>query len=372
MPKRRGSQSATETKGRVMAIDALRGFDMFWIVGGKGLFVSLLLCFMADLPSWLDRQLEHDWGGFVAWDLIMPLFLFICGTSMPFSFAKRLARGDGKLKLYMKILSRAVILFVLGMIVQGHLLEFDSSKLHLYSNTLQAIAAGYVITGIVFLNFRALGQIIAPALLLLAYWALMAFVPFPGHAAGTLKPDANLALYVDTLVLGRFSDGTPYTWVLSSLTFGATVLLGMLGGQILRAGRGPAAKVLGLLGAAAACLLMGWLWSHFYPINKHVWSSPMTLWAAGWSYLLLGLFYLVIDVWNLRLWAFPFVVLGANAIFAYVSPTFLDYRNIGQNVAGGLAEHLGRAGDFTLALTSFLLAWGLLYYFYRKSIFFRI
>ncbi len=372
MPRKRGSGSGIEAQGRVMAVDALRGFDMFWIVGGRDLLVSLLLCFMAALPPWLDRQLEHHWGGFVAWDLIMPLFLFICGTSMPFSFAKRLARGDGKFKLYMKILSRSAILFVLGMVVQGHLLEYDSSKLHLYSNTLQAIAAGYLITGFVFLNFRIVGQVAAAALLLLVYWALMAFVPFAGHPAGTLKPDANLALYVDNVILGRFGDGTPYTWVLSSLTFGATVLMGMLGGQILRGGRGPAGKVLGLLGAGAACLLLGWVWSHFYPINKHVWSSPMTLWAAGWSYLLLGSFYLVIDVLNFRLWAFPFVVLGANAIFAYVSPKFLNYDGIGENILGGLVNHLGRAGDFALALTGFMLAWGLLYYFYRKSIFFRI
>jgi predicted acyltransferase len=358
--------------GRVESIDALRGFDMFWIAGGQGLFVWFLLLFTDKLPPWLEYQLDHHWGGFTAWDLIMPLFLFICGTSMPFSLGRRIETGESRASIWMKILRRVLVLFVLGMAVQGNLLEFKLSSLHIYCNTLQAIAAGYLIAGAVFLYAGVAYRIAAVAALLAGYWALMALVPFPGHPAGTLLPDANLALHIDEAVLSRFRDGTPYTWILSSMGFGATVLMGALGGQLLKSRRSARTKVLGLLAAGAGCMILGWAWSFRFPFIKHLWTSSMALWSGGLSYLLLGIFYLVIDVWGFRSWAFPFVVIGANAIFAYASPVILDWSGAGNNLAGGLAGHVGRYGDFLKSAAGFMILWTVLYYLYRKRTFLRI
>ena len=144
---------------RVASIDALRGFDMFWIIGGQQVVVALLHLFVSPTPAWLKAQFEHTgWEGFTAWDLIMPLFLFIVGTAMPYAFARRIEAGQSKWALYRKVLSRTAILFVLGMAAQGRLLTADLSQLHVYSNTLQAIACGYLMASIAMFHLRALGR----------------------------------------------------------------------------------------------------------------------------------------------------------------------------------------------------------------------
>ena len=120
------------------------------------------------------------------------------------------------------------------MIKQGNLLAYDLGSLKLYSNTLQAIAAGYLITAIIILHFKAGLQYLSFIGLLLGYWALLAWVQVPGGEAGRLTPDGNLAIYVDKLILGRFQDGTPYTWIVSSMAFAATVLMGVFSGRFLR------------------------------------------------------------------------------------------------------------------------------------------
>jgi predicted acyltransferase len=306
----------------------------------------------------------------------MPLFLFVVGAAMPFSFSRRASEGQSKEALYAKMLRRVAILFVLGMIVQGNLLQFNSSTLHPFSNTLQAIAVGYLVAGVVMLNMRVWAQVFVTALLLAGYWLLLVYVPVPGRGAGVLEPDANVALAVDRLILGRFIDGTdpPYTWILSGMTFSATVLLGVLAGHMLRTKWAPLRKLLTLIMMGLACLAGGWAWSTWgeFPIIKHIWTSSMTLWAAGWSYLLLALFYLLIDVAGWRRWAFPFVVIGMNAITIYVAVFFVPFRSISESLVGGLARHLGNAGSVAIEFTAVLLAWLVLYHLYRQKLFLRI
>jgi predicted acyltransferase len=360
---------------RVVAIDALRGFDMFWIVGGQQLALAVAGLFAEPAPHWVTFQLEHaEWIGFTAWDLIMPLFLFVVGAAMPFSFARRMEDGQSKAGLYWKIVRRSLILFVLGMAVQGHLLDFDLSTLHLYCNTLQAIAAGYLVAGFLMLSVGVGRQIVFTALMLVGYWLLLTYVPVGGHGVGVLEPNANVALAVDEAILGRFRDGTPYTWILSSMTFAATVLLGVMAGHILRSRQSPALKFVWLTVLGIASLAVGWAWASWLglPIIKHIWTSSMVLWAAGWSYLLLALFYLLIDVAGLRRWAFPFVVIGMNAITIYVASFFVPFRGIAESLVGGMARHLGAAGPVVIALGAVLLMWLVLYHLYRQKIFLRI
>lgn len=313
--------AAAPIGGRVVSLDALRGFDMFWIIGGQQLALTAAALLWNPLPNWLDYHLEHvEWVGFSAWDLIMPLFLFVVGAAMPFSFSRRMGEGQTKARMYGKIVRRCLVLFVLGMAVQGHLLDFQLSTLHIYCNTLQAIAAGYLVAGLLLLNVGVAAQVAAAAALMIGYWLLMMYVPFGGHPAGTLEPHANLALAIDEALLGRFRDGTTYTWILSSMTFAATVLLGVFAGHILRSSRTHVLKLVGLTMLGVVCLAGGWAWAHElgFPIIKHLWTSSMVLWAGGWSYLLLAAFYLLIDVIGRRRWAFPFVVIGMNAITIYV------------------------------------------------------
>jgi predicted acyltransferase len=370
------SSNFTEALGsRIGAIDALRGFDMFWIIGGRELALAVTAWLASPVPHWMNYQFEHaEWEGFTAWDLIMPLFLFVVGAAMPFSFSRRLDEGQSKTLLYVKIVRRSLILFVLGMAVQGHLLDFDLATLHIFCNTLQAIAVGYLVAGIVMLNIGPLGQSVFAMLLLIGYWLLLVHFPIAGYGAGELRPGSNLALTVDEMVLGRFRDGTPYTWVLTGMTFTATVLLGALAGHILRSQRSQHAKLVTLALMGAACLASGWIWATWLglPIIKHIWTSSMVLWAAGWSYLLLAFFYLLIDMAGFRRWAFPFVVIGMNAITIYVASFFVPFRAIAQSVVGGLASHVGDAGPVLIQLATVLLAWLVVYHMYRQRIFVRI
>jgi predicted acyltransferase len=360
---------------RVVSIDALRGFDMFWIIGGRELVLAVAAASAGSVPAWLDYQLEHvEWEGFTAWDLIMPLFLFVVGAAMPFSFSNRLADGLSKGQLYLKIFRRTVILFILGMAVQGHLLDFDLSTLHIYCNTLQSIAAGYLVAGVLLLNVGAIAQLFVTAALLVGYWLIMLYVPFGNHPAGTLEPQANVAMAVDEFVLGRFRDGTTYTWILSSMTFAATVLLGVQAGHLLRSRLGAAAKFLLLVCAGLVCLGGGWLWAERldFPIIKHIWTSSMTLWAAGWGFWLLAVFYLLIDCVGFTRWAYPFVVIGANAITAYVAYHFIPFREIAEGLVGGLARHAYRGGPVLVEFAAVLLIWLALNHMYRHRIFVRV
>ena len=190
--------------GRLMSIDALRGFVMFWIIGGGAIYSGLAEALDNDFMRDLLPQ-THTWSVFRAWDLVMPLFLFVIGSSMPFSFGKRLERGDSKKKLHVHIIRRTLILYMLGMIVNGNLLAFDLSKLK-FGGTLQAIALGYIVASLLVVNLNIRWQVIATAALLLSYWALMALVPVPGYVPGVFTPEGNLAAYVDTLVMGPFRD----------------------------------------------------------------------------------------------------------------------------------------------------------------------
>lgn len=380
--------------GRIASIDALRGFDMFWIAGGRGALLALIGIFVAPLPDWLQTQINHArWEGFTAWDLIMPLFLFIVGVAMPLAFAKRIEQGQTIGSIYLRVLRRVLVLWILGMMVQGHLLEFDREPIHFYSNTLQAIASGYLVASILLLHLPILGQVVGTVLLLVGYWLLMLLVPFGGQPAGTLQEKLNLALYIDEQLLGVFRDGTTYAWILSSMAFAATVLMGVFAGHLLRSGWSGGMKVLWLVLLGGLCLALGWFWAGKYdelfeislvgtwrfPIIKHLFTSSMVLWAAGWSYLLLALFYLVIDVLGQRWFGRFFEVLGANAIAAYVAWNLVSFNHIADRFVGGLARYLGtfgppwaEVGKALTPVTAFAILWLILLYMYRKGTFLRV
>jgi predicted acyltransferase len=361
--------------GRIMSIDALRGFDMFFIIGGERIFASLHDIFDNPTTALIRTQLTHvKWEGFRFEDLIMPLFLFIVGVVMPYSLNKRRLEGHGKSRLYLHILKRTVILFVLGMVAQGRLLEYDLSTLHIFSNTLQAIAAGYIIAAIIMLNLGIRWQIATTGILLVLFWALMMLVPVPGHGAGVLTPDGNLAIYIDRIIFRTFIDGTdpPYTWVLSSMTFACTVMLGVMAGHILHTDKVGIRKVLWLLAAGGGCIVAGLLWSLCFPIIKHIWTSSFVLFSGGICFILLAMFYLVIDVLGFRIWAFGFVVIGMNAIAVYMGVHLISFRNIGGVFVEGLEKYAGNWYSLIHALAGFAVVWLILWWMYRKKSFIKI
>jgi predicted acyltransferase len=366
------SPQASQPSGdRLLSLDALRGFDMFWIVGGEGLVLALagIIC-GGNAPDWLSKQLEHpEWHGFTFYDLIFPLFIFLAGVAMPFSFAKYLERGEGKGRLYWRILRRAVLLVLMGLIYQGLLTKGFTSSLR-YPSVLGRIGLAYFFAALITLHTSTRGRVASILVLLLGYWAAMMWIPVPDFGAGNLEPGKTLADYFDrSLLPGKLyrGDRDP-EGLLSTIPAIATALLGVLAGQWLRRPQAKGlAKAVALLAAGVICLALGALWNQAFPINKNLWTSSFVLWTGGWSLLLLGLFHLLIDVWGWRRWAFFFVVIGANAITIYMAQRWIDYDALGQLLFAHAPIHTS-----LLPNAGLLMKWFALYVLYRQRIFLRL
>lgn len=358
---------------RIAAIDALRGFDMFWLTGGLAIFLAASRLAWNPLPEWVTYHTGHvPWIGFAAWDLVMPLFIFIVGAAMPFSIGKAVTQSP-KWKIYLKILKRFALLFILGMVVQGNLLSFQADRIHLFCNTLQAIAGGYLIAAVCMLHLPRSWRIWISLLLLIAYAATLQFIPYAGNPAGTLEPNNNLALYIDKTLEGRFQDGTNYAWILPQLSFGALTLLGVWAGDILKHVPGHGKRLSLLVVAGTACLGLGYAWSLYLPIIKHLFTSSMVLWAAGWCFLLLAFFYIVADILKQNWLLFPLKVLGCNAIFVYLWTNVCPpANNLSHVLFAGFSSCFGEAAGIVFQLCNYALIWGVLYYLYVKKTFIKV
>ncbi len=357
--------------GRLMSLDALRGFDMFWIIGG-GTIVRGLIAGAGGPLEPLRPQLEHvRWEGLHFWDLIWPLFMFVVGVSIPLSLEKRRGAGATKRSLYLHAARRAVILFVLGMALQGRLLQWDLSQLRPAYSVLHGIAAGYLIAFAVALELRPKMQGAVLAVFLLAYWAVLALVPVPGVGAGVLTPDGNVATWVDRLVLGRFHYGEN-TWFLTYPAFASSVLLGVLAGRLLMSPLADRTKVLALAGAGAAGVALGLLWSLVFPIIKLLWTSSFVLVGGGYGFLMLALFYWIIDVRGYRRWAFPLTVIGMNSIAAYTATMLFSFKQVGNVFVGSLLPRIRPWDGFVEASAAFAVVWLLLYWMYRTRTFLKL
>jgi len=357
---------------RLMSLDALRGFDMFWIIGGAAIFQAFTKIFPGAPADRIIAQLEHvPWQGLHFFDWIWPLFMFIMGVAMPFSLAKRRSAGATDREIYAHAAVRGVILFVLGMLAQGNLLAFDLSKLHPCYSVLHGIAAGYLIALVVLVNFRPAWQAALTGMFLIAFWALLMLIPVPGFGSGVLTPEGNAAAYIDHIVLGSFSYGLN-TWFLSYLGFASSVLLGVLAGEFLAGSASAQKKVGGLIGAGCALVALGLVWSIWCPIIKLLWTSSFVLVTGGLSAIVMGIFYLLIDVLGFRRWAFPFTVIGMNALAVYMATMLFDFRHIGHIFVGSLAPRIGVWGGVLEASTAFAVEWLILLWMYRTKTFVKI
>lgn len=358
---------------RVLSVDALRGFDMVWIIGGRKIIKGLNEAVDSPLTNWLSAQFEHaEWYGFTFYEIIMPLFLFLVGISMVYSTRKRLSGGTSKGKLWKHILLRIIILWILGMMVQGKLLTYDIEQIKIFSNTLQAIAVGYLIASLFILYLPIMYQFIGTLVLMLSFWIIMEWLHIPGVGSGFYTPEGNAAIFIDKLILGKFQDGTTYTWVLSGLNFGATTMLGVFTGYLLQSSKSPIKTFSELLFLGSIFMLLGLIWGYWHPIVKHLWTGSFVMYSGGLCILLLSIFYLLIDVLKLRRWSFFFVVIGSNAIAAYVSANIFDYRLIAKVFVGGLEKYFGTSYPFLLAFCGFIVLYLILNYLYKNKILIKI
>ena len=361
------------SKERILSVDALRGFDMFWIIGGREIFRSLDKVFNNSTTQFIKDELKHaEWLGFTFYDIIMPLFLFLVGISMVYSYRKRLSKDNSKSKLWKHIIIRFAWLWVLGMVVQGNLLSYDINELKLYSNTLQAIAAGYLIASIIILYANVFYQVVITIGLMMLYWLLLALIPVPGFGSGLYTPEGNFAIYIDKLLLGMFQDGSTYTWIISSLNFGATTMLGVFTGYFLQSQKKPLTKFYYLLISGFILVVLGLIWNFWHPSIKHIWTSSYVLLSGGLCLMLLALFYYLVDVLEYRKWSTMFIVIGSNAIAAYVSAHIFDFKLVAEVFVGGLEKYVGSWYQFILALGGFTVLYLILKFMHKNKIFIKV
>ncbi len=365
---------------RLLSLDALRGFDLFWIVGGHGILVALF-----KLTEWgwlgaIDAQLKHvDWNGFQAYDLIFPLFLFMAGVSTPYSLTRRLTEG-ARGEVIRKVIQRGLILVLLGIIYNNGLQWKGLENMRLGSVLGRIGIAGMFAQLIFAFNFetpKRLWHWLAG--ILLGYWAIMSFGHAPGFAAGDLTMEGNFASYVDRLLLpGKLHKGIhDPEGLLAVLPAIGNALLGILAGLWLRRSAEEVSgdrKAAGLAIAGVVLLAVGGLWSFVFPLNKNLWTSSFVLWTCGWGSLLLALFYWMIDVRGWARWfgAF-FAVIGMNSVLIYMSSKFINFDFTGQALFGGLARAFPPAVASVVLVTGiFAVKWMLFWFLKRQKIFLKV
>lgn len=358
---------------RILSIDALRGFDMLLIIFADRFFITLNEGAGTELTATLANQFNHpDWLGSTFYDIIMPLFLFVVGAVIPFSMSKRMQQNNSKVSIYRKLIKRFIILFILGWIVQGNLLNLDLAVFHIFSNTLQAIAIGYIFSCIAYIHLKIEWLYIIFVACLVLY-ALILTVPYvPGSGRSILLPDVNFAIYFDRLVLGRFDDGTQYSWLLTGLGFTATTLSGVFAGLLIKS-KLPRNKIaLYLFAIGVAGLLLGIIWGIWHPIVKKLWTSSFVLASSGVCFILLAAFYWVIDVKGWAKWSTPLKIIGMNAITAYVISHVINFPKIAGFVLFGFEKFSGGYYEMLLTIGGFGILYWLLWYMYRNKTFIRV
>ena len=371
---------------RLESLDVLRGFDLFLLVGLEMVmhhldnavhtpaFHSVMWCFT-----------HVDWEGFSTWDLVMPLFMFMSGITIPFALSRYKDAADKSL-VYRRILKRVILLWIFGMMCQGNLLGLDADRIYLYSNTLQSIAMGYLISSLLFLHTGIRTQIGLAIVLLLGFWGAMELITIQGYGGGNYTPDGNLAEWIEREVLGRFRDGASvvngevifpdwyrYTWILSSPNFGVTVLTGTFAGYILKDKEWtPQRKLVGLVIIGLSMVGIGWIWDIWHPVIKKLWTSSMILVSSGYCFLLMALFYYVIDYKGWKKHTGWLKVYGMNSIVAYMLAMCVNFSCIGHSLFHGLEPYMGAYYQVLITASNAVMVYLILWEMYKRKIFLRV
>ena len=393
--------------GRLLSLDVLRGFDMFWIVGGGALVSALSRARPGSVIGKVREQLTHvEWDGFRFYDLIFPLFVFIAGVSAVFSLSKAKASG-GVGQAMARVLSRGLLLFSLGVFYSGGIKDgWEGVR---WLGVLQRIALAYTGAGLLYLMLPA--RVLAGAWvgILLAYWGVVQGLPVKDirldrkpmqelmertgqtnamalydsvskTVRGRAEPGYNFVNHFDFRFLpGRLYDGY---WdpegILSTIPAVATCLLGVFAGLWLRredVSPGARSRWLVVAGLLLVCAGLGW--GTVFPVVKKLWTSSFVLLAGGWSLVLLGVFHQVIDVWGQSWWCGPFRWIGMNALAIYIASNLLGTRDGWQGIAarfvgGPVSVWLGDYGRPVVALTGLALMLLFARLLYRRGVFLRL
>jgi len=373
---------AKTLENRLVSLDVFRGITIagMILVNNPGDWSSIY------------PPLQHAaWHGLTPTDLVFPFFLFIVGVAIALALGKRAAE-DAKRAVYLKILRRSALIFLIGLFLNGFP-YFELGTLRI-PGVLQRIAVCYLIASIIFLHASWKKQTLIAIALLLVYWLMMTLVPVPGCTVTTISDKAcNLSAYIDRAVLGVnhiWSLGKVYDpeGILSTLPAVATTISGVLTGTWLRSERGRPEKVAGLMVAGSFLLAIGWVWLFWFPLNKSLWTSSYVVYTSGIALCFLGCCMWLIDLKGYKMWAKPFVVFGTNALALYIGAELLakllDAISFSDGGSGRIALKtmifenvflpIGAPLNASLAYAiTFILGWlVVLWVLYRKNIFIKV
>jgi predicted acyltransferase len=361
---------------RLVSLDVFRGITIAGMV-------------LVNNPgSWehIYWPLEHaTWHGWTPTDLVFPFFVFIVGVAIPLAFARRVESGGSKRDIYIKIIKRTLIIFAIGLFLNG-LPSFGLAEYRI-PGVLQRIAVCYFFASIIFLNTKVRTQIAITIGLLIVYWLMLKLIPAPGYAAGDLTKEGSLPSFVDRTVFGKhvWAQARVYDpeGLLSTIPAIATALMGVLTGVWLRREESRVEKAAGMFVVGAVCVAIGWSWNAFFPINKALWTSSYVLFTGGLALQFLSLCYWIIDIKGYRRWARPFEVFGLNAIALYVVADLIAVAlgtiKVGGDTLGGwIYNHVFASwaspvnASLAFAICFVLLCLLLMWILYNRKIFLKV
>lgn len=363
---------------RLLSLDALRGFDMLFIMGLAWVLIDLGKCLPdCEAVQWLAAQMEHaEWDGFTHHDTIFPLFLFVAGISFPFSLASQREKGLSTGRICGRIVRRAVVLILLGVCYNG-LFDFHFATLR-WPSVLGRIGVAWMCAALltVFLGYRT--RCLISAAILVGY-SLLLLLPAPDIAEGVevWSREGNIVGYIDRLTIPNhiyWRGVMDPEGVLSTLPAIVTAMMGIFAGEWVQQGSGSGGRKSGMMAVVAAVmLLVGVVWGWLQPVNKTLWTSAFVLCAGGYSLGLFALFYYVVDVRGWRRWAGFLRVIGVNSITIYLAQRFVDFSAISRLFLGGFAELLPECwGRVVISVGYLVVSWLLLYALDRCKIYLKV
>lgn len=364
---------------RLESIDVLRGFDMFFIVGGSVLLAAIGTLATGNADCWLAAQMNHvDWIGLHFYDLIFPLFLFITGVTFPFSTAKRLERGDDVKAVTGNIFRRALTLVVLGALYEN-VQAMDWPHFRVWS-VIGRIGVVWAAAALITLHCRLRTGVVAMLVSLIGWWLLLRLVPAPGTSAGVDSVGVQAACLGDWIDRHYLTTAHRFEGGLATLAMLPTAFFGIWSGIYLKKeskGLTSTGKVVRMLLVSMGMVALGFLWSipdWGMPIVKNIWTGSYALVSGGISLALLAAFHWVVDICGWRRWCFPFKVIGVNAIAIYFVSRFVPFRSIGLFFLGRLSTVCQMPGweDFIGALGRCACGWLFVYFLYRHKIYFKV
>jgi len=362
---------------RLYSLDALRGFDMFWIIGAEEIFHKMAEITHSSFWKTLSSQFHHPtWHGFTFYDIIFPLFLFLAGVATPYSIGKQLERGKSKSSLLLNVIRRGLVLVLFGVIYNNGLQILPLNEVR-FGSVLGRIGLAYMFANIIYLYATELGQKIWFVALLLGYWLLLLFNSTPGYPMGDLTMEGNFASYLDSLLLpGKlYKEIHDPEGLIGTIPAISSALIGIYAGNLIRNTPLEQKKktAIRLVVIGMVLIVVAQIWNLVFPINKNLWSSSYVLQCGGISLLLMALFYYIIDILGYKKWAFFFKVIGMNSILIYMSGSFIDWSYTTSALFQWLGQIVGEPYNAVVLVFCYIaVQWAFLYFLYRKKVFLRV